>query len=37
MLPSVQNTGGGSAHNNLPPYLAVSVCIALFGVYPSRN
>ena len=31
--------GGGSdqPHNNLAPYLVVSFCIALVGVFPSRN
>jgi microcystin-dependent protein len=29
--------GGGQPHNNLPPYLVVNFCIALFGVFPSRN
>lgn len=32
-------TGGGSsqAHNNLQPYSVVSICVALTGVFPSRN
>jgi len=29
--------GGGGAHENRPPYLVLSFCIALQGVYPSRN
>jgi microcystin-dependent protein len=29
--------GGGGPHNNMPPYLAVNFCIALAGVFPSRN
>ena len=29
--------GGGGPHNNLQPYLAVNYCIALTGIYPSRN
>lgn len=28
--------GGGQPHNNLAPYLVVSYCIALQGVYPQR-
>jgi microcystin-dependent protein len=28
---------GGSPHDNLMPYLAVNYCIALNGVFPSRN
>jgi microcystin-dependent protein len=29
--------GGGAAHNNLQPYLTVNWCIALQGIFPSRN
>ncbi len=31
------NTGGGTAVNNLSPYQVIEVCIALQGLYPSRN
>jgi microcystin-dependent protein len=31
------NTGAGQAHENRPPFLAVSFCIALSGIFPSRN
>lgn len=34
---SLFNTGGGQAHNNMQPYLAVNFCIALQGLFPSRN
>ena len=34
---SVANTGGSQAHNNMQPYLAVNFCIALQGLFPSRN
>ena len=34
---TVSNTGGGQAHNNMQPYLAVNFCIALRGLFPSRN
>ncbi|MGR8935954.1 MAG: phage tail protein [Gammaproteobacteria bacterium] len=34
---SVANTGGGQAHDNMQPYLAVNFCIALQGLFPSRN
>lgn len=28
---------GGQAHNNMQPYLALNFCIALQGLFPSRN
>ena len=34
---TVLNAGGGQAHNNMQPYLAVNFCIALRGTFPSRN
>jgi microcystin-dependent protein len=34
---TVTNTGGGQAHNNMQPFLAVYFCIALQGLFPSRN
>lgn len=34
---SIANTGGGQAHENMQPYLAVNFCIALQGLFPSRN
>lgn len=34
---TVLNVGGGQAHNNMQPYLAVNFCIALQGLFPSRN
>jgi len=30
-------SGGSQPHNNMPPYLVVNYCIALEGIYPSRN
>lgn len=30
-------TGGSQPHNNMMPYLTLNFCIALQGVYPSRN
>lgn len=30
-------SGGGQSHNNLPPYLVLNFCIALFGLFPPRN
>jgi microcystin-dependent protein len=34
---SSATAGSSQAHNNLPPYLGVSYCIALVGLYPSRS
>jgi microcystin-dependent protein len=33
---NVGASGGGGAHNNLPPYLCVSFIIALQGIFPPR-
>ena len=38
MNPGVGAAAGGSQpHSNLPPYLALNFCIALVGIFPSRN
>lgn len=29
--------GGNQPHENMPPYLAVTYIIALYGIYPTRN
>src|SRR3954454_5295573 len=34
---TVTNTGGSQAHTNLQPFLALSWCIALQGIFPSQN
>lgn len=34
---SVTNTGGSQAHLNLQPFLTLSFCIALQGIFPSPN
>ncbi len=34
---TITNVGGGQAHENMQPYLAVNYCIALQGLFPSRN
>ena len=34
---TIANVGGGQGHNNMQPYLAVNFCIALQGLFPSRN
>jgi microcystin-dependent protein len=31
------STGEGSDIPNMPPYLCLNFCIALFGIFPSRN
>lgn len=34
---SIANGGGGQAHNNMQPYLVINYCIAVEGLFPSRN
>ena len=34
---SLNNTGGGQAHNNMQPYLVMSWCIATAGIFPSHS
>jgi microcystin-dependent protein len=34
---TVANTGGGQPHNNMQPFLTLSFCIALQGIFPSPN
>jgi len=34
---AVADAGAGAAHENRQPYLALTACIALQGIYPSRN
>jgi microcystin-dependent protein len=34
---SVTNTGGSQAHLNMQPFLTISFCIALQGIFPSAN
>ena len=34
---SVTNTGGTQAHLNMQPFLTLSFCIALQGIFPSPN
>jgi microcystin-dependent protein len=34
---SVGTNGSNQPHSNLMPYLTISVCIALSGIFPSRN
>lgn len=37
MSSAVGNTGGGQAHDNMQPYTTLNFCIALRGLFPSRN
>lgn len=34
---AIANTGGGQAHENMQPFIAINFCIALQGLFPSRN
>jgi microcystin-dependent protein len=34
---SSTSTGGGQSHDNMQPFLALNFCIALQGLFPSRN
>jgi microcystin-dependent protein len=34
---SVTSTGGSQSHTNMQPYLVLNFCIALQGIFPSRN
>lgn len=34
---TVGATGGGQGHENMQPFLALNFCIALNGLFPSRN
>ena len=34
---AVSNIGGSQPHENMQPYLTISACIALQGIFPSPN
>jgi len=34
---SVSSTGGSQPHTNMAPFLTLNFCIALQGIFPSRN
>lgn len=34
---TIGNVGGSQAHQNMQPYLVVSFCIALQGIFPSQS
>ena len=37
MASSMISSVGGQAHENMQPYLAINFCIAIRGLFPSRN
>ena len=37
MASATSVAGGNQAHNNIQPYLALNYCIAMEGIFPSRN
>jgi microcystin-dependent protein len=34
---SISNAGGGQAHENMKPFIALNCIIALQGIFPSQN
>lgn len=34
---AISNFGSSQPHSNMPPFLVMSVCIALTGIFPTRN
>ena len=34
---AMTSVGGSQPHQNMPPYLTISFCIALQGIFPSQN
>jgi microcystin-dependent protein len=34
---TLQATGGGQSHPNVQPSLSLNFCVALQGIFPSRN
>jgi microcystin-dependent protein len=34
---AISNSGGNLPHSNMQPYLTLNFCIALVGIFPSRN
>lgn len=34
---ALSTVGGGQAHENRQPFVATNICIAVFGIFPSRN
>jgi len=34
---AIANSGGSIPHTNIQPYLVINFCIALYGIFPTRN
>ena len=34
---AITAVGGGQPHDNMPPFVALSYIVSLFGVFPSQN
>jgi len=34
---TISQVGSSTPHNNMPPFLTLNVCIAITGIFPSRN
>jgi microcystin-dependent protein len=34
---AISQAGGNQPHDNMPPYLTITYCIALTGIFPARN
>ena len=34
---SIGTAGGGQSHSNMQPFLVMNYCIAIYGIFPSRN
>lgn len=34
---TISNAGGSQPHENMQPFLTLNFCIALQGIFPSRN
>lgn len=34
---TTSSAGGGQAHDNMPPFQTIRYCVALQGIFPSRN
>ncbi len=35
--PALANSGSSQGHSNMQPYTVINYCIAMTGIYPSRN